>query len=93
MEEGRPRCEKRGGERGRHSEELQPGKGCEARPEKGCEARGATLALVCQKGREISGLLGSPSWRKAFKSKRLQGQKDPEPAHLRPDKGKLGRRE
>lgn len=93
MEEGRPRCEKREGERGRHSEELQPGKGCEARPGKGCEARGATLVLVCQKGREISGLLGSPSWRKAFKSKRLQGQKDPEPAHLRPDKGKVGRRE
>lgn len=85
MEEGRPRCEKREGERGRHSEELQPGKGC--------EARGATLALVWQKGSEISGLLGSPSWRKAFKSKRLQGQKDPEPAHLRPDEGKVGRRE
>lgn len=93
MEEGRPRCEKREGERGRHSEELQPGKGCEARPGKGCEARGATLVLVWQKGSEISGLLGSPSWRKAFKSKRLQGQKDPEPAHLRPDKGKVGRRE
>lgn len=47
------------------------------------------LALVCKKGREISELLGNPNWRKAFKSKRLQGQKDPEPAH----KGKVGRRE